>query len=286
MSASQVKRVFAPALASLRDVPRRRVAPMRSGQPFRLAAGAIALRMPWNSSKEPRNSMEEFVIEGGMPLKGEVTPAGNKNAALPLLAACILTDEPVILHKVPQIRDVLDMRQLITSLGVEIEDLGANTWKITAKTVKPGDLDPDLCRRIRASILLAGPVVARAGSLRLPPPGGDVIGRRRLDTHMLALMQMGAHVEYDRVFQISANGLRGADVLLDEASVTATENIVMAAVIADGDDGYSQRRLRAARAGLVPLPQRAGRPHRRPCFQHAAHHWRTESSRWRVHDWL
>ena len=178
--------------------------------------------------------MEEFVIEGGVPLKGEVTPAGNKNAALPLLAACMLTDQPVVLHKVPQIRDVLDMRELITSLGVSIEDLGANTWRITARDVKPGDLNPDLCRRIRASILLVGPVVARAGSLRLPPPGGDVIGRRRLDTHMLALKEMGARVDYDRVFQITANGLRGADVLLDEASVTATENIVMAAATAKG----------------------------------------------------
>ncbi|MFN2118878.1 MAG: UDP-N-acetylglucosamine 1-carboxyvinyltransferase [Anaerolineales bacterium] len=178
--------------------------------------------------------MEEFIIEGGVPLKGEITPAGNKNAALPLLAACILTDEPVILHRVPQIRDVLDMRELVTSLGVSVEDLGGSTWKITAATVKPGELDPDLCRRIRASILLAGPVLARAGSLHLPPPGGDVIGRRRLDTHMLALQQMGARVDYDRVFKLTASGLKGADILLDEASVTATENIVMAAATAAG----------------------------------------------------
>jgi len=178
--------------------------------------------------------MEEFIIEGGVPLRGEITPAGNKNAALPLLAACILTDEPVILHRVPQIRDVLDMRELITSLGVSVEDLGESTWRITAGTVKPGELDPDLCRRIRASILLAGPVLARAGSLRLPPPGGDVIGRRRLDTHMLALQQMGARIDYDRVFKLTAKGLRGADILLDEASVTATENIVMAAATAAG----------------------------------------------------
>ena len=93
--------------------------------------------------------MEEFVIEGGVPLRGEVTPAGNKNAALPLLAACVLTDEPVVLHNVPQIRDVLDMRKLISSLGVQFEDLGPSTWRVTAKSVRPADLDPDLCRRIR-----------------------------------------------------------------------------------------------------------------------------------------
>jgi UDP-N-acetylglucosamine 1-carboxyvinyltransferase len=178
--------------------------------------------------------MEEFVIEGGLPLKGEVTPAGNKNAALPLLAACILTDEPVVVRNVPQISDVLDMRQLVASLGVQVEPLDASTWRVTSKTVQPADLDPDLCRRIRASILLAGPVLARCGILRLPPPGGDVIGRRRLDTHMLALKQLGATVEYDRVFQFRADRLRGAEILLDEASVTATENIIMAAVLAEG----------------------------------------------------
>ncbi len=178
--------------------------------------------------------MEEFVIEGGVPLSGEVTPAGNKNAALPLLAACILTKEPVTLHNVPRIRDVLDMRELISSLGVVFDELDANTWRITAGEVRPADLDPDLCRRIRASILLAGPVTARCGELRLPPPGGDVIGRRRLDTHMLALRQLGATVEYDRMFEFAAPRLRGAEVLLDEASVTATENIIMAAVTADG----------------------------------------------------
>ncbi len=178
--------------------------------------------------------MEEFVIDGGVPLKGEIIPAGNKNAALPLLAACILTKEPVILRNVPRIRDVLDMRDLIASLGVRFDELDANTWKVTAQEVRPGDLDPDLCRRIRASILLAGPVTARSGNLRLPPPGGDVIGRRRLDTHMLALRQLGADIQYDRTFAFQADSLSGADVLLDEASVTATENVIMAAVTARG----------------------------------------------------
>jgi UDP-N-acetylglucosamine 1-carboxyvinyltransferase len=178
--------------------------------------------------------MEKFIIEGSIPLQGDVTPAGNKNATLPLLAACLLTEEPVILHNVPQIRDVLDMRRLIESLGVSVDDLGNRSWRITAKTVRPADLDPELTRRIRASILLAGPMTARAGELKLPPPGGDVIGRRRVDTHILALQAMGAEVEYDRSFQFRAHGLKGADILLDEASVTATENVVMAATLAKG----------------------------------------------------
>jgi UDP-N-acetylglucosamine 1-carboxyvinyltransferase len=146
----------------------------------------------------------------------------------------LLTDQPVVLRNVPRIRDVLDMRQLITTLGVQVDELEPNTWRIVAGSVRPAQLDPDLCRRIRASILLAGPVTARAGSLQLPTPGGDVIGRRRLDTHILALQDLGARVTYDRMFEFRANGLTGADILLDEASVTATENIVMAAVTARG----------------------------------------------------
>ncbi len=178
--------------------------------------------------------MEEFVIEGGVPLHGEVTPSGNKNAALPLLAACLLTEEPVVLRNIPQIRDVHAMRQLMESIGSIVEEVDASSWRITTKELVASHLDPDLCRRIRASILIAGPVVARAGSLRLPPPGGDVIGRRRLDTHILALRALGAKVTYDRVFDIESKGLHGADILLDEASVTATENAVMAAVLAKG----------------------------------------------------
>ena len=179
--------------------------------------------------------MEEFAIEGGVPLRGEITPAGNKNAALPLLAACLLSDEPVTLHNVPNIRDVLDMRHLIESVGAHVEELDLNTWRITSRTLRPADLDPDLCRRIRASILIAGPMTARAGELRLPPPGGDVIGRRRLDTHILALRALGAEVTYERMFHFRSNGLKGAEVLMDEASVTATENAIMAAVTASGD---------------------------------------------------
>src|SRR5512139_4033817 len=127
--------------------------------------------------------MEKFIIQGRTPLQGEITPAGNKNAALPLLAACLLTEEPVILHNVPRIRDVQAMRCLLESLGVQVEDVADHTWKIQATQIRPADLDPDLCRRIRASILLAGPMAARIGKFKLSPPGGDVIGRRRLDTH-------------------------------------------------------------------------------------------------------
>jgi UDP-N-acetylglucosamine 1-carboxyvinyltransferase len=180
-------------------------------------------------------NMELFNIEGGIPLRGEITPSGNKNAALPILAATLLTSEPVILHNVPSIRDVIAMRKLIASLGVKVEEMGENTWRIEARSVRPADLDPDLCRRIRASILLAGPMLARTGGFRLPPPGGDVIGRRRLDTHDLALRALGAEIKYTRpFFEFQTKRLKGTDILLDEASVTGTENVVMAAVTAKG----------------------------------------------------
>jgi UDP-N-acetylglucosamine 1-carboxyvinyltransferase len=178
--------------------------------------------------------MEKFVIEGGIPLHGEVTPSGNKNAALPILAACLLTDEPVTVHNVPQIKDVLDMRALLESLGVQTETLNGSSWRLIAQDIRAADLDPDMCRRIRASILLAGPMLARTGGLQIPPPGGDVIGRRRLDTHILALEALGAQTSYDRTLKFTAGELVGTDVLLDEASVTATENAVMAAVTARG----------------------------------------------------
>jgi len=182
--------------------------------------------------------MEKLIIGGCTPLSGEIIPSGNKNAALPLLAACLLTDEPVILHNLPEITDVATMRLLLESLGVKIENKGNHTWQIWAKEVRPADLDPDICRKIRASILLAGPMVARTGELQLPPPGGDVIGRRRVDTHILALKALGANAEYDRsqkAFKFSAHKLTAADILMDEASVTATENAIMAAVTANGE---------------------------------------------------
>lgn len=181
--------------------------------------------------------MDKFIIQGGVPISGEVTPSGNKNAALPLLSACLLTDEPVIFHNVPEILDVQIMRALLESLGVQIDTISNHTWRVQAKEVCPADLDPDICRRIRASILLAGPMVARTGELHLPPPGGDVIGRRRVDTHILALKALGAEAEYNRagrVFDFKARQLVGTNILLDEASVTATENAIMAAVTSQG----------------------------------------------------
>ena len=178
--------------------------------------------------------MEKFVIEGGHPLQGEITPSGNKNSALPILSACLLTKQPVVLHNVPDILDVKTMRALLESLGVSITNVGNHSWSIESKEVRPADLDPDLCRNIRASILLAGPMTARTGNLHLPPPGGDVIGRRRVDTHILALRALGAKVNYNRDFTFHAKRLIGADILLDEASVTATENAIMACVTAKG----------------------------------------------------
>jgi UDP-N-acetylglucosamine 1-carboxyvinyltransferase len=182
--------------------------------------------------------MDRFIIQGKATLNGEVTPSGNKNAALPLLTACVLTDQPIILHNVPEISDVQTMRELLESLGVEVVLLKNHSWRVQAKKVSPTDLDPELTRQIRASILLAGPMLARSGYIKLPPPGGDVIGRRRVDTHALAFRGLGATATYDRVekhFSFESSGMRGTDILLDEASVTATENAIMAAVTAQGD---------------------------------------------------
>lgn len=181
--------------------------------------------------------MPTYLIDGGYPLRGEVTPSGNKNAALPLLTACLLAEEPVVLRNIPNIGDVCVMRELLESLGVIVEDLDTHSWKITAQNPHQADLNPDLCRQIRASILIAGPMLGRSGGITLPPPGGDVIGRRRVDTHLLALEKLGAEVSYsEREFYMRApQGMQGAEVLLDEASVTATENAIMAAVTARGD---------------------------------------------------
>ena len=182
--------------------------------------------------------MEQFIIEGGIPLSGTVQPAGNKNAALPMLAACLLTEEPVILHNIPNIKDVESMRLLLENMGASVKDIGDNSIKIHAQNIHTTRFDPDLCRQIRASILLAGPALARCGELTLHPPGGDVIGRRRVDTHFLALRALGARAEYDqskREFIFFADKLVGSEIILDEASVTATENAIMAAVTAEGD---------------------------------------------------
>jgi UDP-N-acetylglucosamine 1-carboxyvinyltransferase len=178
---------------------------------------------------------ESFVIEGGRPLNGAVRAAGNKNAALPIVAACLLTDEPVVLTNVPAILDVETMLDLVADLGVDVDRRGSGAVAIHAEATPKTELDEELCRRIRASILLAGPLLARAGEAIVPPPGGDVIGRRRLDVHIDALERLGAEVHVNRRFHMRANGLSGAPLFLDEASVTGTENAVMAAVLARGE---------------------------------------------------
>lgn len=178
---------------------------------------------------------QRFVIEGGRPLSGTVVPAGNKNAALPILAACLLTDEEVIVDNVPQIVDVHTLLALLDDVGVTIREVGPNSIALRAGTLQTTVLDPELCGRLRASLLLAGPLLARAGRVELPLPGGDFIGRRRVDTHMLAFRELGATVTAGRAYVIEApDGLHGAEIFLDEASVTATENVVAAAVLAPG----------------------------------------------------
>ena len=155
---------------------------------------------------------------------------------LPLLAACLLTDEPVVLHNVPDIIDVQTMIRLLKSLNVQITYLNDSTLQLDSSNIKPADLDPNLCRKIRASILLAGPLISKVKEIYLPPPGGDVIGRRRLDSHILAFSQLGVVTDYtNNLFHFKADRLHGADILMDEASVTGTENAIMACVLAEGE---------------------------------------------------
>ncbi|MDX2193194.1 MAG: UDP-N-acetylglucosamine 1-carboxyvinyltransferase [Gemmatimonadales bacterium] len=175
-----------------------------------------------------------FVVEGGAPLAGTVRPTGNKNAALPILAATLLAAEPCEIENVPRIRDVETLLALLEDLGVRVEWAGPNLVRVDARTVRVKPLDPQLCARIRASILLIGPLLARFGRVTLPPPGGDVIGRRRVDTHFLALEALGARVEVGDQYTVEAKALRGTDIFLDEPSVTGTENALMAAVAAQG----------------------------------------------------
>ncbi len=178
--------------------------------------------------------MSEFVIEGGRKLEGEFTVSGNKNAALPMLAACILTDEPVCLQNVPLIRDVHTMLSILEELGVEVHIRG-HSVTMCAGGIRKRKLAPDLCRQVRSSILFAGPMITRYGRVVVYPPGGDVIGRRRLDTHFQSLSRLGADVQGNGCYDLSCdNRLNGTRILLDEASVTATENIIMAAVLAKG----------------------------------------------------
>ena len=178
---------------------------------------------------------ESFVIEGGAPLSGTVRAAGNKNGALPILSACLLTDETVTLTNVPRIRDVETMVALLADVGADVEWIGANEIRVTAGGVRKRELDEELCSRMRASFLLVGPLLARVGSVSAPPPGGDVIGRRRLDPHIHAFAELGAQIDIGRRYELRGGSLRGKHVFLDEASVMATENAVMAATLTPGE---------------------------------------------------
>jgi UDP-N-acetylglucosamine 1-carboxyvinyltransferase len=176
----------------------------------------------------------QYVVQGGARLSGRIRPSGNKNAALPIVAAALLCPEPVYLENVPRIKDVETLVELLQSVGAKAEWTSRNALTIHAKSISAEKLDPERCRKIRASILLAAPLLARCGEIELPPPGGDVIGRRRVDTHFLALQQLGATFQLDEAFILKTKGLVGADVFLDEPSVTATENALTAAVAAKG----------------------------------------------------
>ena len=178
---------------------------------------------------------DAFVIEGRRPINGRIRAAGNKNGALPIICASLLATEPVTLSNVPRIRDVDTMLELLNDLGADVGWTGPNEVRLDTANVSKWAPDPALCRRIRASFLLAGPLLARFGKANMPPPGGDVIGRRRLDPHIHAFVELGTTVRFGETYEMATDGLRGADVFLDEASVMATENAVMAAVLAPGE---------------------------------------------------
>jgi UDP-N-acetylglucosamine 1-carboxyvinyltransferase len=167
----------------------------------------------------------QFVVEGGRTLSGSIRPSGNKNAALPIVAAAIISEKPVHLENVPRIRDIETLVELIRSVGASMEWVGQNSLDIHARELRPADLNPTLCAKIRASILLAAPLLARCGQVTLPPPGGDVIGRRRLDTHFLALEQLGAKFTHGKMIEMSVNGFRGADVFLDERNAASEPHV-------------------------------------------------------------
>jgi UDP-N-acetylglucosamine 1-carboxyvinyltransferase len=184
--------------------------------------------------------MERFIITGGAPLSGTVIPAGNKNAALPILAASVLTDEVLEIGNVPRIRDVDSMLEILEGIGVEVRWRGENELSLCGAGVDTSAVEPDLAEQIRASFLLAGPLLARLGAAEMPPPGGDFIGRRRLDPHIDGFRALGANCEYDGSFRLRApKGLRASDVFMDEPSVMATENVLMAAALTPGSTRIS-----------------------------------------------
>jgi UDP-N-acetylglucosamine 1-carboxyvinyltransferase len=180
--------------------------------------------------------MEKFIIHGGVPLSGEIVPAGNKNAALPILAACLLTEDELRVRNVPRIRDVESMLGLLERLGVKVAWTSENEVRLQADDVSVTDVDEELANRIRASFLVAGPLLARCGEVRMPPPGGDTIGRRRLDAHLDAFRDLGARVAGDLWIELSAppEGLKPTRIFMDEPSVMGTENALLAAALTEG----------------------------------------------------
>jgi UDP-N-acetylglucosamine 1-carboxyvinyltransferase len=181
-----------------------------------------------------KSDLTKYIIQGNNPINGTIKASGNKNAALPCIAAALLTDEKVVLKDIPEIQDVKVMLNVLESLGAKVKNPKHGVYEIQVNDIKSPEVPEEKAKAIRASILLAGPMLARLGKVLLPPPGGDVIGRRRLDTHFLAFEELGAVVKVDGLFDLSAVKLIGKDLFLDEASVTATENTIMAAVLAEG----------------------------------------------------
>ncbi len=185
--------------------------------------------------------MSSFKIKGGQKLKGEITPQGAKNEALQVICVPLLTSEPVTIHNVPDIQDVNKLIELVGDLGCKVEKLGTGSFRFTAANVNTGFLKTDIYRKkaaaLRGSVMLLGPILARFGEANIPKPGGDKIGRRRLDTHFIGFQNLGAKFNYnadENLYNIDASHLKGCYMLLDEASVTGTANIIMAAVLAKG----------------------------------------------------
>src|SRR4030042_3604583 len=176
---------------------------------------------------------KRYKIIGGYPLKGKIRANGNKNAALPIIAASLLTDEEVIIRNIPNIEDIKIMLEIAKQIGIKVKAEGKNAYRLSGN-ISNTIISQELGKKIRTSILFAGPLLARCGEVHLPPPGGDVIGRRRLDTHFLALTELGSRVEIDTNFSLYTNKLVGKNIFLDECSVTATEHALMAAVLAEG----------------------------------------------------
>ena len=184
------------------------------------------------------NTNQKFYVEGGNSLSGKISPAGNKNEALPILAACLMTDGKISLSNMPMIGDVIVMGDILKSVGAEVivNKNDNHSWEVTAENVVSENIDFDKFSQLRASITLAAPLLYRCGKIKIPVPGGDKIGQRRIDTHLLAFQEMGVDIyeENNEYMLVCKNGFKGADILLDEASVTGTENIVMAAACAAG----------------------------------------------------